>query len=176
MRLLPPRSSPLELVGPELGHLETALRLEGVLNVNEVIFTKMFGRLLLSCGTTASSAMAAGGIKRRNSLLLIDYEDLVCRPSGSFERIPKTMYGLVLHDGVVYIDHPQTFAYLECVTSSVGLLGRYNRPERRRQMDCFSSASCASTLLAMRSRQPWSPWVATTWNLHYYPQSPSRID
>eukprot|EP00170_Pyropia_yezoensis_P003224 contig_13478_g3231 len=73
--LLPPRSSASKLLSPELEHLKTALGLEGVLNVPEIILAKKYARLQLSCGTIAGSGVGAGGIKRRNNLLQINSED-----------------------------------------------------------------------------------------------------
>lgn len=135
--LLPPlRSSPSELLGPELEHLRTALRLEGVLTAPEVTLAKKYGRQQLSCGTIAGSTMTASGIERRNSLPQTNCENLVCCPSGFVERAPVPTCSPTLHYAVVYIDHPQASSYLDCVTSSVDRLGR-GRPERRRRMDCF---------------------------------------
>lgn len=48
VHLLPPRSPPAELMAPELEHLQTALRLEGVLSFPEIIVAKKYARLQLS--------------------------------------------------------------------------------------------------------------------------------
>lgn len=61
-------------------HMKTALELEGIVSAPDVILAKKYARLRLLCAPIADSAMAAGGIRRRNSLLQIDSEDLVGRP------------------------------------------------------------------------------------------------
>lgn len=104
--LLTARSSPAERMAPEMEHMQTALRRDGALSSPAVKLAKKYARLQLYCGTTAGSALAAGDIKRRNSLLHTNSEDLVRRTSGSVERVPMTMYGLSLHFAVVYIDQP----------------------------------------------------------------------
>lgn len=155
-----------------------AVRFKGVLNVPGVMFAKKYGRLQLSCGTIAGSALAARGMRQRNSLLHINSEDPVRRPSGSFELVPMTTYGLALHYAVVYIYHFQAFVYLDCVTSSVDRLRRHGRQERRRQIDCFSSFSRLRKYVPVQAVEAAVGTLSRN-NLdfeNYSPGSPSPID
>lgn len=59
--------------------------------------------------------------------------------TGAVRRVAVTTYGLAHHYALVHVGEPRAFAYVECVRSAADRQGKYGLPERRLDMDCFSS-------------------------------------
>lgn len=99
---------------------------------------KAYFRSRLAGGVIGGSVATNGPGRRRNNLLKIDSEDLHEMRTGAVRRVAVTTYGLAHHYALVHVGEPRAFAYVECVRSAADRHGKYELPDRRLDMDCFS--------------------------------------
>jgi len=139
--LLPPKTRPVGLAGPELQRMKAVLALEGVTEIPSSIIAKKYFRMRLNRGQLCGSFRTNSTTdSRRDNLVRVNSTVQRRTTGGGVEEVDATVYGAVHHFAVVYIaGAARAYAYIECVKSSGDRQGSFGLPEKRRDTDCFIS-------------------------------------
>jgi len=139
--LLPPKTRPGDLAGPELQRMKALLASEGVTEIPSSIIAKKYFRMRLNRGQLCGSFRTNSTTdSRRYNLVRVNSSMQRRTTGGGVKDVDATIYGAVHHFAVVSVaGAARAYAYFEYVKSSGDRQGSLGLPEKRRDTDCFTS-------------------------------------